>query len=240
MTEGPTRRAAMIGGLLVVAGAGAIAAQPRSFERRRLQIPLDTLIPRAIGGWHVDGTTGLILPEADTLDETLYDDQLSRNYAGPGLPAMMLLIAHGVGGFATGVGVHRPETCYPAAGFTISATRDIILPVAAKARVPARFLTAVRSERQEQIGYWRRISNDFPVSARQEQMLILRRNLVGVIPDGVLVRISTVDPDRDRAGEAIARFATALISACGAEARQILLGGPTAAAAGAPAAAPPP
>ena len=71
MAEGPTRRAAMIGGLLMAAGAGAIAAQPRTFERKKLQTPLDTLIPRAIGGWRVDGSTGLILPEADTLDETL-------------------------------------------------------------------------------------------------------------------------------------------------------------------------
>jgi len=239
MAEGPTRRAAMIGGLLMAAGAGAIAAQPRTFERKKLQTPLDTLIPRAIGGWRVDGSTGLILPEADTLDETLYDDQLSRAYAGPGLPAMMLLIAHGVGGFATGVGVHRPETCYPAAGFTISATRDALLPVAPGARIPARFLTAVRGERQEQIGYWRRISDDFPVSAPQERMLILRRNLAGVIPDGILVRISTVDPDRDRAAQGINRFAAALIASCGAEARRVLLGGPTAAAAGAPAAGSP-
>ena len=218
----PSRRAFLAGGAMALAGGAGIAAQPRRLEQMNSGVPLAGLVPETIGGWRVDSEEGVVLPEADVPDQ-LYDAVLARSYAGSDLPAIMLSIAHG-GAQSMSMTLHRPETCYAAAGFTVVALGEASWPIAAGAALPGRVMTARREDRTEQVGYWRRISDAFPTSRLGELRVIAARNIAGVIPDGVLVRFSTVDADAARGRRAIAGFATALSAALDPAGRALLLG----------------
>ena len=104
----------------------------------------------------------------------------------------MLSIAHG-GAQSMSMTLHRPETCYAAAGFAISELGEAQWPAATGGPLPGRVMTARREDRTEQIGYWRRISNAFPTTRLGELRVIAGRNFAGAIPDGVLVRFSVID-----------------------------------------------
>lgn len=226
---GSGRRLFLTGALLAAGGGLAFAAQPRHFDRVALRTSLARLIPRRLGQWRFVSENGLILPDGEDVPDQLYDAVVARVYTAPNMPPMMLTIAYG--GAQTGSwSIHRPESCYPASGFQVTTDRDADIPVGGRARVPMRFLTATRQDRIEQIGYWRRVSDAFPVTVTEERLVLLRRSLAGVVPDGVLVRISTLGLDVARAQAEIARFAGALAGGCGPGARTLLLG-PTIAAA---------
>lgn len=216
----PSRRAVLVGGAMALAGGAGVAAQPRRRERIEAGVPMARLVPQAVGDWRVASEEGVILPEADAPDQ-LYDAVLARHYAGPGLPGIMLSIAHG-GAQSMSMTLHRPETCYAAAGFVISELRETVWRVGRD--VPGRVMSTQRQERFEQVGYWRRISNAFPTTRLSELRVIAARNVAGVIPDGVIVRFSTIDEDAARGRRSLARFTAALSHALAPAGRALLLG----------------
>lgn len=218
----PSRRAVLVGGAMLMAGGAGIAVRPREREQVAEGTPLAELVPETIGGWRVGSDEGVILPEADVPDQ-LYDAVLARFYTAPDLPAVMLSIAHG-GAQSMSMTLHRPETCYEAAGFSISELGEAQWPSAAGGPLPGRVMTARREDRTEQVGYWRRISDAFPTTRLGELRVIAGRNFAGVIPDGVLVRFSVIDTDQARGREWIARFAAALTGALDPAGRALLLG----------------
>ena len=219
----PSRRGLLIGGAMMLAGGAGVAAQPRRRERIRSDAPLAVLVPETLGAWRTGMDGGVILPEADGPD-LLYDAVLARSYVGTDLPPIMLSIAHG-GAQSMSITLHRPETCYAAAGFAISGLREVMWEVDGTT-VPGRVMSARRQDRTEQVGYWRRISSAFPTTRLAEFRVIAQRNIAGVIPDGVLVRISTIDEDVARGQRSIARFAVALTAALDPAGRALLLGDP--------------
>lgn len=224
MTERlPTRRTALIGGAALLSGGAALAMTSRERDGDAYGARLATLVPLTLGPWHRRTGPEIILPDDVETADPFYDKTLSRTYAAPGRPDVMLVIAHG-GAQSTSWNVHRPETCYDAAGFTLNAARDAAWPIGGGRSVPGRLVTMTRAQRVEQIGYWRRIADGFPATSGEERVLTLRRRLVGHAPDGVLVRMSVLTTDVALATATIAGFATALVHASAAEARRLMLG----------------
>lgn len=219
---GATRRTALIGGAACVAGVAALALIPRRRDADAIRRPLARLVPTRLGPWDSHPDAAIVLPDTEVAD-ALYDMTLSRTYTAPGEPPLMLVIAHG-GAQSTSWSVHRPETCYAAAGFAIADQHDTAWPIGAGRRVPGRLMTATRDDRIEQVGYWRRIADAFPVTMGEERVIALRRRLAGYIPDGVLVRMSAITADAALAQAAIARFARALAQECPADGAALLLG----------------
>lgn len=218
------RRGFLIGGAMTAAAAVAYAAQPRRTEHRLAGVQLGELIPRQIGPWQFVSRDGIVVARADEAQPSDgYDQVLSRNYAAPGLPAIMLLIAYGStqGG---SLQLHRPETCYPGQGFRLSDLAEPDLALGGPRPVAARRFTATRDERVERLVYWSRIGDSFPRDTAGMYAAILASVLRGVIPEGVLVRVSTIGTDIAASDVGLAEFTAAMAGSLAQAGRRLLLG----------------
>lgn len=214
-------RSITVGGAFALTAATAYAVMPRRSEHRLGKTKLGPLIPLQIGAWRYATDNGVVVPSQDGPVDG-YDQVLTRVYDADGLPSIMLLMAYGStqGG---SLQLHRPETCYPGQGFKLSGFAELTLRPAPGERVPARTFTATRDDRTERLVYWTRIAGSFPRSTAEEYSAIIGSVLGGVVPDGILVRMSTIGPNIIRSDQALAAFTAALIENSPA-ARQILVG----------------
>ena len=95
--------------------------------------------PYQMGDW-----TGQDLPiDASVVKATDTDDHVYRSYArGGGLEAVGFWFAFGIRG--RDLAVHRPEVCYPGAGWTLSKTEDVVLPLRGGDQLATRILRFTR------------------------------------------------------------------------------------------------
>lgn len=217
-----TRRAFLVGGALTLTAAGAYAAQPRRTEQRLATHKLGELVPARIGPWSITTPAGVITAVDEPEDKQGYDQLLTRTYHAPNLPTVMLLIAYGSTQGGT-LQVHRPETCYPGQGFRLEDFSDAEYSFPGASDVSARRFTARRDDRVERLVYWTRIARSFPRNTAGEYAAIIGSVLRGVVPDGILVRLSTTDADGDAADRALDRFAKLTLDATTPLGRRILI-----------------
>jgi len=221
---GLSRRSLLFGGLLAMASAGAFALEPRRRIDYRRGVPLARMVPERFGPWHHEAGGGFVLPpeEARQQGENRYDQELSRIYVDEQDNPVMLLIAYGSTQSDT-LQVHRPEFCYPASGFQMGPARHIEVATAAR-RVPASFFTGVRGDRVEHILYWTRLGEYFPVTWLGQHWSRVENSFDGVLPDGILVRMSVIGGNADDALPLLQRFATDLVAAIPQKNRPVLIG----------------
>jgi EpsI family protein len=219
----PSRRDLLVGGAAILAAGTAYARMPRRPIMLIGKDQLEHLVPLHVGGWSYETASGLVLPPPDQLARLIYDQQVTRAYTSPDEPPVMLLMAYGSsqGGMLQ---IHRPEICYPASGFRLSETKITSIPIAGGHEVPARGFTARSDTRMEQVLYWTRIGNLVPTSWTGQRLAVIRNNLVGSVPDGLLVRLSTVTPDRAQAQAVLKKFAAMMLDTMPIAARRQLIG----------------
>ena len=219
-----SRRSLLIGAASGLTALAAYAGTPRRSEHRLRKEQLGKLVPVTIGPWTFRTSAGVVVARPDDAVPTDgYDQVIARNYDSPDVPPIMLLVAYG----STQSGnlrLHRPETCYPAQGFGLSDFSSFNFAFAGTDLIQARRFTATRGDRIERLVYWTRIGNSFPRNTADEYRAILRSVLRGVVPDGVLVRVSTLTSDMSAADAAIDSFARDLVGTLPVTGRQILLG----------------
>lgn len=157
---------------------------------------LADLVPERLGLWVRAGGGDVVVPRTEgSLATRLYGDQLARTYVRgdqPNLP-MMLSIAYGVRQ-SDALQLHRPETCYPAIGFTVDPSTAGVIRAGA-VHVPVVSLTARAAGRIEDIVYWTRMGLRFPRNAAEQREMRFANALEGIVPDGALVRASAVRAD---------------------------------------------
>lgn len=215
------RRKVLLG--LLFGSAAAIAAwrQPRTRLDYLGRQKLDDLVPKTIGPWKFVAASGLIVPPEDQLSRALYSQLLTRVYSDGENPPVMLLIAQSAG--QTGIlQVHRPETCYPASGFQISPVSKRDIPIGSIS-LPANMLSATNEGVTEHIIYWTRVGDRIPATWREQKLDTAEENLRGIIPDAVLVRISTVNNDADAARMILDSFTRSLIGSVAPARRSVLI-----------------
>jgi len=215
-----SRRTLLIGaGSAVTAGLAGIMT-PRRYEPGVSGVRLEDVIPQTVGPWSTQTGGAFIMPE-DKAAATAYDQVFTRRYSAANGPDIMLLIAHGAA-LSGLMRVHRPEICYVSAGFQIRGLQSLDLPISGAKTIAAQSFLGVRDDRMERVLYWTRIAGVFPRDLMAQRLAMLRLGLEGVIPDGVLVRISA-----EGAGEtapALKRFALDLVRQSGPPARALLTG----------------
>jgi len=136
---------------------------------------------------------------------------------------VMLLLAYGSSQSGM-LQIHRPEICYPASGFHLTETQVTSIPLSAGRAVASRSFTANSDTRVEQVLYWTRIGDLVPTSWVSQRLAVVRSNLQGQIPDGLLVRLSTVSDDVEHALATLKKFARAMIETMPLERRRMLIG----------------
>lgn len=226
--KGLTRRAFAVGSVMALAAVGSYVAQPKRIENRLGKQKLGSLIPQRIGPWQFAGSAGIVNAQEDVPVDG-YDQVLTRVYSAPGMPDVMLLMAYG-GAQGGGLQLHRPETCYPGQGFKLSDFAEWQVQLGAGQAFDSRAFTATRDERIERLAYWTRIADSFPLNTTQEYRAIFSSLLAGLVPDGILVRVSAIGADIPASDRALKAFQSALVQEAVA-ARPVLLGTIMAAAA---------
>jgi EpsI family protein len=214
------RRNLLLGGLLLAGAGVAWARLPRQSEMRLGDAQLEDLVPERIGDWRFLQKSGLVLPPQDELRDLVYSQLLTRVYVR-GDDAVMLLIAYSAAQDGV-IQVHRPEVCYPASGYRIIDNRPSDVPLAPGLSIPSRAILAQSESRSERLIYWTRVGEYFPDDWADQRIAVARENLEGVIPDGVLVRIS--EAGAGTTPGTVESFAKQLYASVPPRMRQVLAG----------------
>lgn len=215
------RRKVLLG--LVFCSAAGIAAwrQPSKHLDFLGKAKLEDIIPKTLGKWKFVAASGLVVPPEDQLSKATYSQLLTRVYDDGENPPIMLLVAQS--GSQTGVlQIHRPEFCYTASGFQLDAARPQPIQLGSKV-LTATALDATVDGRTERINYWTRIGNSMPLSWTAQRLAVAEQNLRGIIPDAILVRISTVNDDARTARASIGAFTRAFIESVAPVRRSVFI-----------------
>lgn len=190
-------RAIILGALLAAASAAAISLQPdQHLARDRDRINLKELAPDRFQDWVAvaDSTImpGSVPGKGDMADP--YSDALTITYVNPDGERIMLAIAYGRNQLDYRLHAHRPEYCYRAQGFEVSGEIDEELATQF-GRLPVRRLFTSLRSRKEPVTYWMTVSDQAVLPGWQRKLAQIRHGLKGSIPDGALVRVSSLDSD---------------------------------------------
>jgi exosortase B len=190
------------------------------------ELVLESMVPQAFGDWSIDPT---LVPVALTADvqaklDRIYSQTVSRTYVNSAGERIMLTVAYG-GDQSDALKAHRQEVCYTAQGFTIHDLHQADLAVQGGA-IPVTRMLAIRDDRSEPVTYWFTMG-DRVVRGRVERLAMqLREGFAGRIPDGMLVRVSSISPDTGAAYAAQQAFIGQLLAAMPSGDRVRLAGAP--------------
>lgn len=215
----------IVGVLMIVSAALTMALTPtKKIADQQEKFDLETMIPARFGNWKIDESIIPLQVDAETqakLDK-IYNQTLSRTYVNSYGERIMLSVAYG-GDQSDNLAIHKPEVCYYAQGFEVMKIyADELLTQYGK--FPIKRLMAVKGSRNEPITYWVTIGNKAVLPGLEEKLQQLRYGLTGNVPDGMLVRVSTIDADKDRAYQLQNIFIQDLLSMVADEERIRLIG----------------
>jgi len=223
---GVVRRGIFIGFAMVVAAGLAVAARPTvRIMDQKTRIDLERAIPVAFGEWQVDASVVPIAvsPDVQAKLSKIYNQTLSRTYVNGSGQRIMLSIAYGGDQSNDESQVHRPEYCYSSQGFQVHSN------VVSKAIVDygdlvVRRLVAVQGPRNEPITYWITIGDKATLPGVGRKLTQIAYGLKGTVPDGMLVRVSSIDRSAESAYQLQDRFIAEMLRSVDAETRLRLAG----------------
>lgn len=223
----PSRSIIFITGVLLIARVVASILAP-SEETGQIgsNFILNDIVPSNFNGWVIDPSVRVIQPnEEGDLKSRVYDQTLSRGYRDEGGNLVMVVIAYGHNQ-SDALQLHRPEVCYVANGFKIISNKryDVKLTSYSGISIPSLRLVALSSNRPEIVTYWTRVGDKLPTSNLRRQYEKLKYGLSGKIPDGVLVRVSTISDKPEEAYELQDKFINDLIDIIDKENLEFFLG----------------
>ena len=211
--------------LMMLAYAGAQAWRPHiRLADTRPKVDLETLFPKAFGDWTIDDRMPVQLVSPDTLAmlNKIYNQTLSRTYVNGKGDRIMLSVAYG-GDQSDATRAHRPEVCYPAQGFQMLASQNNQFNLGSQ-QLRVRQLVAKLGGRSEPITYWITVGERITITGTEQKLAQLSYSTRGIIPDGMLVRISNIEPDSQLAYRVQQGFVVDLAKALPPAGRSQILG----------------
>ena len=214
-----------LGILMVSSGALTKALTPTNkIADQQEKIDLEMMIPTEFADWRIDKSIIPLQVDADTqaMLDKIYNQTLSRTYVNSLGERIMLSVAYG-GDQSDNLAIHKPEVCYYAQGFEIMKTfADELLTQYGK--LPIKRLLAVKGYRNEPITYWVTVGNRAVLPGIEEKLQQLKYGMTGNVPDGMLVRVSSIDSDKNKAYQQQTIFIQDLLSSVKANERTRLIG----------------
>lgn len=219
------RKGLLLLALMFAASAAAYALRPRhKVADLQPAVDLMTLIPKQFGDWHEEpqNFAAVINPQQKEVLDKIYNQTLARTYANTQGYRIMLSVAYG-GDQSDGMQVHKPEVCYPAQGFQVlsKSSATLALPFGP---LPVTRVDTQLGQRREPVTYWITIGDQVVQGGIQKKLVEMRYGFAGRIPDGLLLRVSSIDPDVTRAYALQAGFVNQLLAAVKPEQRQRFAG----------------
>ena len=221
--DGLTRRKFALGFAFATIAGVAAARQPSQTIDYLGNNKLDKVVPEKLGKWTFASNSGLVIPPEDQLAQALYSQLLTRVYTSAAGTPIMLLVAQSASqtGFLQ---IHRPEFCYTAGGYELSPSSPHRVSLPPNGTLPALSISASMRGLTEQIVYWTRVGTNLPQSWTQQRLAVAMDNLRGLIPDAVMVRVSSYGNDKVAALAEIDDFIRTMIGAVAPSTRRVLIG----------------
>jgi EpsI family protein len=187
----------LIGLILILVAACEPLLKPSKLLAEHDRVNLARMIPERFASWHQDhqAISGIVDAQVDTTLRRIYDQNLVRTYVNTDGQRIMLNIAYGRDQ-ADDNRLHPPEICYRAQGFMVSDTRSTTLHHASGA-LPIQQFVGRLGTRDEPVTYWVSYGDVAVVGAAQSRLARLRYVFSGLIPDGILFRVSSVNSQAD-------------------------------------------
>ena len=208
-----TARQALLAALCLLAALGAHLLTPRQLLADLEPVHLEQMVPKQFGDWKAlpqhDGV--ITSPEQEAFIKSIYSQTLSRVYVDSQGHRVMLSIAYTRDqSDNAGTQSHKPEICYPAQGFQIvsNQTQQLVL---GDFSLPVRRLVAVQGNRVEPISYWTMVGNQPVVSGVRTKIVQMAYGIKGVIPDGLIFRVSNITSSLDDGFNLNAKFINSLV-----------------------------
>jgi EpsI family protein len=194
-----TTRRALI--LSAAACAGAVVTAEALKPRRLLvdrvgEARLADWIPTVCGAWRQDDSmlTGSVVTGG--LVDTLYQQVISRFYRHEDGRVVMLSVAYGRVQ-SDSLQLHTPDVCYPAQGFTLADPQDGRV-VMGRTSLAVRRVVARLSGRIEPMTWWAMVGDKVAMGGTARKAAQLQYALGGELPDGMIIRISSLGSDAAR------------------------------------------
>ena len=196
------RVAVLVALMAMAAVAGETLRPTNRLSETKTPIVLEKQVPEAFGEWRLDTSIRPVLPDPglQAMLDVLYSQTLARTYVNAKGQRVMLSIAYGSDQSNEATAVHRPEFCYSAQGFRVRPVGTDTLNVG-QTRIPVARVLAQLGQRSEPITYWVTLDESATLPGVGRKLAQIRYGLRGQIPDGMLVRVSSISTSETEAFE---------------------------------------
>jgi EpsI family protein len=227
-----TRRAIILAVLMLGVSMLSVALTPtKRTTIEAAQFDLESLIPHQFGDWQMDERTELAVvnPQAQETLDRLYSQVLSRTYINRDGRRIMLSLAYGEESLTYSKDqsldkrIHRPEICYPAQGFQIIDKWKDAVSLDSETLPVMRITTQFR-DRYEPLTYWIRVGDTIVRGQIEQTFARMSYGLTGIIPDGILFRVSEINRDFQDSFALQDQFIRALLSSLTPTGQKFLIG----------------
>ena len=192
-------RQALLASLCLLAAVGAYLLTPRQLLADLEPVNLEQMVPQQFANWRAlpQNDDVITSPEQEAFIKSIYSQVLSRVYVDDAGHRIMLSIAYTRDqSDNSGTQSHKPEICYPAQGFQIVSNQQQDLTLG-ELSLPLRRLVAIQGNRIEPISYWTMVGSRPVVSGLMTKVVQMEYGVKGVIPDGLIFRVSNITSSLD-------------------------------------------
>jgi EpsI family protein len=211
--------------LMIAASVLSVAMRPtHKVANQGPKFVLEEMIPDQFGDWKIDPVMMPIQvsPDVQAQLDKIYNQTLARTYINSRGERIMLSIAYG-GDQTDSLSVHLPEGCYGGQGFAIQEKSSGYLHTLFGGISVAR-LVATKGSRVEPITYWIVSAGKASGSAWEIKLAKMTYSLRGSVPDGMLIRISSISGDSKDAYALQSQFSEAMLLSLTPENRKRMIG----------------
>lgn len=210
--------------LVTTAGLGYWARPTHLLAEQSAPADFENLIPKHFGEWQLDSTQEVIIPSPDVQAavNAIYSQTITRTYINRSGTRIMLSLAYGRNQ-SDAIQVHKPEGCYAGQGFGVSPVMHSQVQIGGRS-IPVRRIIATRLERREPVTYWVLIGNTISTLNWQEKIVQLKYGMRRIVPDGLLLRVSSIQRDENEAFRQQDKFLSDLVQSIPAQQRVRIVG----------------
>ncbi|HZZ91041.1 MAG TPA: EpsI family protein [Usitatibacter sp.] len=213
---GATTKNALTTAMILLTGfVGAAVAAPllRPLPADTAAVDLERMLPAEFAGWRIDPAVVPVTPAPDVQAnlKRIYTQIVSRTYVNDAGESMMLTVAYG-GDQSDALKAHRQEACYAAQGFAIRGLEHSSMRIDGRT-IPVTRMQAVRGARSEPVTYWLTMGNRVVLGRLERLRVQLESGVRGRMPDGMLVRVSSLSNDVNGAYAAQQSFMASAVAA---------------------------
>lgn len=176
-------------------------AKPTEYLAGNKVFDLSEVVPGQFGQWKAiqRDLLPIVDPGSQSLLNRIYDQTLERTYIDQDGNRIMLSIAYGRDQRPgrNGNQAHQPEYCYPAQGFKIDFVRNDLV-FSGETKISVRRLIGEGQGRIEPITYWMIVGDKNVLPGMSRKKVQYSYGFRGEIPDGILIRVSSIGEQAEK------------------------------------------